>query len=502
MLIEMATGRRPFESETPYSIAVMQVTQPTPAPRTINPSVLPGVEQVIYTAMSKQREDRFPTATGFAEALQHAAAQGASGLAMTDTQPGGIPVPRSTTPPPVERYPPPPTSGNMAPVKRRRLRRGNNLLLSVIIGGLIGCSLLTLVLTAVAFVIGDTQRQEGAMRTQTAQVATFPAVLATEPVTDEPSVTPLPGILEGDLEGRPTNEPESVATEIAPIGVRGTLTLSSGEAVPDAVIVYFAERDGNFDLYRLNLRTREDVRLTTQPTIDMYPQVSPDARQIVFVSDRDGDYDLYLMDTDGDNLRQLTRNDVTDRIPAWSPDGTWIVFSSDTRGGGSHDIYQIRADGTDLTLVYSDGLRNSHPRWSADDHYLIFTGGIPTEGDTWEIMRFDRRNNEALLLTNNTVRDWSPVYTPDNQGILYLTEGEGDAAFATMNLDGSQRQLFYDGPGYEWGALFSPDARYLLFTSDASGQDELYLLWLETDFVQQITNDGGSYATWLRYNGS
>jgi TolB protein len=241
------------------------------------------------------------------------------------------------------------------------------------------------------------------------------------------------------------------------------------------------------------------VRLTAQASIDMYPQVSPDARQIVFVSDRDGDYDLYLMEADGDNLRQLTQNDVTDRIPSWSPDGAWIVFSSDPRGDGSHDIYQIRPDGSDLTLVYTDGLRNSHPRWSADDRYLIFTGGVPTEGSTWDIMRLDRRSSEALELTINGQRDWSPVFMPDDQGILYLTEGEGDAAFATMQLDGSERRLFYDGPGYEWGALYSPDGRYLLFTSDATGQDELYLLTLATNSVQQITNDGGSYPTWLTY---
>ncbi|MCA9903732.1 MAG: protein kinase [Anaerolineae bacterium] len=500
MLFEMATGRRPFESETPYSIAVMQVTQPPPAPRSINPSILPAVEQVIYKAMSKNRDDRYDNAVQFADALQKAAAQGTTNIFMIDTEPGGVHLPNDippVTPPPVY-YPPPPTSGTLPPVRKKRLRRWPNLLVSVSIGGVIGCGLLTLLVVVVSLLIGNADREAEALaQTLTATAATAIATV------DGPTITPLPGNLEGDLEGRPTGLPSvATASGIAPIGVRETPQVEADGDLPDARIIYFAERDGNYDLYRMDLRTREDIRLTSHPSVDMYPQVSPDGRQIVFVSDRDGDYELYLMDTDGNNLRQLTNNFVTDRIPSWSPDGRWIIFSSDTRGDGTHDLYQIRPDGTELTLVYSDGLRNSHPRWSHDDRYIIFTGGRPNEGETWEIMRLDRRTGETIRLTDNNVRDWSPVFAPMGDTIIYLTFGEGDAALMTMNVDGGDRQLFYDGSGYEWGAVYSPDMRYLLFTTDATGDDELFLLDVDSGSVQQITNNSGMYADWISYNGS
>ncbi|MBE0703014.1 MAG: PD40 domain-containing protein, partial [Afipia sp.] len=484
MLFEMATGRRPFESDTPYSIAVMQVTQQPPAPRSINPEILPAFEQVIYRAMSKRREDRYANAAQFADALQKAAAQGTSEIYMVDTEPGGVRLTDNSppvTPPPY--YPPPKTSGSLPPVRKRRFRRVTNLLLSISIGGAIGCGLLALLVVAAVLLIGNADREAQLLdQTLTATAATAIATI------DGPTITPLPGNLEGDLAGRPTGLPAlGTPSSIAPLGVRETPQANADVDLPDALIIYFAERNGNYDLYRMNLRTREDLRLTSHPSVDMYPQISPDGGQIVFVSDRDGDYELYLMDTNGDNLRQLTNNFVTDRIPSWSPDGRWIIFSSDTRGDGTHDLYQIRPDGTDLTLVYSDGLRNSHPRWSHDDRYIIFTGGRPNEGETWEVMRLDRRTGEAIKLTTNDVRDWSPVFTPEGDRILYLTAGEGDAALVTMNLDGGDSQLFYDGPGYEWGAVFSPDMHYLLFTSDATGEDELFLLDVESGHVRQLT---------------
>ncbi len=490
MLFEMATGRRPFESDTPYSIAVMQVTQPPPPPRSLNPEIPPALEQVIYRALSKRREERYPNAVSLAEAIQAALSAPVPPTAMADTHPGGVPLP-PPAPSAVPAYYPPPTSGKAQPVRRRQ--RGGSVLISAAVGGAIGCGLLALLVAAV--IVSNAQLEEAALIERLTATA--------EPRSPIPSVTPLPGLLEGDLEGRPTESPNHDAeASIAPIGVRSTATPPVVGGIPDARIVFFAERGGNFDLYRMDLRTREEVRLTTDPGIDMYPQVSPDGRQIVFVSSRDGDYELFLMDASGGGLRQLTFNDVTERIPSWSPDGRWIIYSSDTRGDGSHDLYQIRPDGSEQTVIYSDGLRNSHPRWSRDDRYIIFTGGEPENGSTWNIMRLERGSGAAAALTNNGVRDWSPVFAPDGSHIIYLTVGNGEAALMTMGLDGSGQRLLYDGPGYEWGALYSPDMQYLIFTSDVSGRDELYLMEVESRAVRQLTNMGGMYADWLVYNGS
>jgi serine/threonine protein kinase len=494
MLFEMVTGKRPFESDTPYSVAVMQVMQQPPAPRAINPDVLPSIEQVIYKAMSKRPEDRYQDMAMLAEALQRAVEPPM--VKLTDTQPG---LPRPTLPPPMPYYPAQPNAMAAQPVPTPppsqayvpRARRRPNLLVSAFVGVLIGCGLLGLLVAGAFLVINNNQQQEQTL------IASLTLAAESSVATDLPSValitvTPLPVLEEGELQGRPTSEGEATSA-VAPIGSR------DGGELPNGSVIYFAERNNNFDVYKLDLRTREDVRLTTLPATDMYAQVAPNRRDIVFVSDRDGDFELFMMDANGQNVRQLTSNAVTDRIPAWSPDGEWIVYSSDTRGDGTHDVYRIRPDGSGNELLFSNNMRNSHPRYSPDMRYLVFTSGVPADATTWDIFRIELETRAVIELTSNTFQDWSPMFTLSGDRIVYLTDGEGNAAIVTMNIDGTDRRILYDGAGYEWGVAFSRDARYIVFSSDATGQDELYIMNSDGSNVRQLTNNVGMYPEWLTY---
>ncbi|MBQ0101738.1 MAG: Stk1 family PASTA domain-containing Ser/Thr kinase [Firmicutes bacterium] len=62
MMYEMATGKLPFDADTPLKIARMHITDQPKSPRSINPNIPIGLEQVIMTAMEKEPERRFATA--------------------------------------------------------------------------------------------------------------------------------------------------------------------------------------------------------------------------------------------------------------------------------------------------------------------------------------------------------------------------------------------------------------------------------------------------------
>ncbi len=68
MMYEMATGQLPFVGETPVSVALMQVNDTAASPRTINPKIPVGLEQIITRAMEKNPEARYQSA---AEMLSH-----------------------------------------------------------------------------------------------------------------------------------------------------------------------------------------------------------------------------------------------------------------------------------------------------------------------------------------------------------------------------------------------------------------------------------------------
>lgn len=91
VLFEMLTGTRPFEGDTPYTVAVKHVTERPPSPCAINPALSRAVENVLLKALEKKRENRYGTAVALADALKHAV-EGAHGSAavspmLTETEP-------------------------------------------------------------------------------------------------------------------------------------------------------------------------------------------------------------------------------------------------------------------------------------------------------------------------------------------------------------------------------------------------------------------------------
>ena len=95
----------------------------------------------------------------------------------------------------------------------------------------------------------------------------------------------------------------------------------------------------------------------------------------MFVSDRDGNDEIYLMNIDGSNARRLTNNPANDIHPAWSPDGRWIVFAS-TRGSGmamnNYNLYIMAADGRSQCQLTSGETPEWKPVWSPDGQWIAY----------------------------------------------------------------------------------------------------------------------------------
>jgi Tol biopolymer transport system component len=80
---------------------------------------------------------------------------------------------------------------------------------------------------------------------------------------------------------------------------------------------------------------------------------------------------------------------------------------------------------------------------------------------------------------------------------LFLPAVAQDAAACTVRA--SQNVHRHDGPGEEWGQSYTADLRYILFTSNTTGDDELYLLDLDLNEVQPLTANSGMYGDWITY---
>lgn len=543
MLFELATGRRPFESDTPYSIAIMHVTMPPPAPRQFEPEISPALEKVIMRALRKKREERYGSAGELAEALRLSLGGIESG-AGDDTPPGAEatsarhpvePIGATISAPSPMLAPAhspsasttsdtSPAAGALLGGKRASGRRRRSIWIGAAAGGALGCALLAGLVVLGATVFGALSRDEGVTASATAlelvsemtsatAVASVSKLATTTPLRDA-ALAPLQltrAALNAAADATFTAEaiyadarPTATAPAVQPVGLRESPTLIPALASVDGELVYFAKRaavdaeEPVFEIVILDLTTRETRRFSAGEGSSTYPRPSPDGRWIAFQSNRDGDFEIYVANRYGGQIKPLTANTVWDRLPAWSPDGDWIIYSSDSRGDQMLDLYQTRLPDGERQLVHSDQWRNSHARYSPDGKHVVFTAGPSVrDSSTWEIRLIERETGASKLLTDNAVRDASPAFSPDGQRIVYVTTVGGARALASMDLTGGDRRILYTGPGSVWSANYSPDGRFLAVTATVSGEDQLFLMDAQGLSAQQITSSGGAYASWI-----
>lgn len=94
-----------------------------------------------------------------------------------------------------------------------------------------------------------------------------------------------------------------------------------------AEVIFAGNQDGQFDLFRADLKSAQIQQLTSTPADETMPAVSPDGQKLVFVSNRAGADSIYMMPIAG-NASEVV--DISSGMgayanPAFSPDGTRIA---------------------------------------------------------------------------------------------------------------------------------------------------------------------------------
>ena len=178
-------------------------------------------------------------------------------------------------------------------------------------------------------------------------------------------------------------------------------------------IVFTSMRDGDLDLYSMNIDGSGIQRLTDTLGYDGGAFYSPDGRKIVYRASHPTDetakakytdllsrnliepnqLDIFVMNADGSGRVQVTRNDAANFCPFFHPDGRRIIFASnlgDPRGR-NFDLYLIDIDGTNLEQVTFDETFDGFPMFSPDGRQLVFASN---------------RHGKARGETNVFIADW------------------------------------------------------------------------------------------------
>jgi hypothetical protein len=241
-------------------------------------------------------------------------------------------------------------------------------------------------------------------------------------------------------------------------------------------IVFSSTRDGNAEIYTMNIDGTSPTRLTSHPATDVFPAWSPDGRRIAFTSNRDGDFEVYVMNADGTGLTQLTVNKRVDRWPAWSPDGTKIAFTSNQ--DKNFEIYTMNADGTGPTRLTTNRAADTEPTWSPDGAKIAFAS---KRDGNFEIYVMNTDGSGQTRLTMNAAAERFPAWSPNGTKIAFTSDRDGNFEIYSMNPSGAGQTRLTTNPAVDAEPAWSADGAKIAFASNRDGLSNLEIYVINAD---------------------
>jgi Tol biopolymer transport system component/tRNA A-37 threonylcarbamoyl transferase component Bud32 len=154
--------------------------------------------------------------------------------------------------------------------------------------------------------------------------------------------------------------------------------------------------------------------------------------------------------------------------PAMSPDGSRIAATGSEGRVTSiwtHDI----ARGTRSRVTVGSGYQRQ-PSWAPGGDRLAFESN-------WDVfVQAADSAGQPQLVAGGSETQWSPTWSHDGRTLFFTQSGptQNDIMFQTLG-DGSAARVFLATPFNEYDARPSPDGRHVVYVSDESGRNEIYV---------------------------
>jgi serine/threonine protein kinase len=211
-------------------------------------------------------------------------------------------------------------------------------------------------------------------------------------------------------------------------------------------------------------RKGNETPIAAPPDAYLFPKISPDGKRVALtVQYPSSSSYISIWDLVGNNMNRLTFDEASYAFPLWSPDGKRIAFQSRREGKGF--VYWKAADntGTEELLVSDSGLNITPSSWANNGKSLIFMEqNSATNTDIGEIIMQGDRVKKPLLNENSNEVD--PQISPDGRWMAYSSNKSGQLEiYVCPYPEGVKGGKWKVSTGGGVWPLWSPDGKELFY---------------------------------------
>jgi TolB protein len=209
--------------------------------------------------------------------------------------------------------------------------------------------------------------------------------------------------------------------------------------------------------------------------------------KVAFVGTATGQKEIYTADYDGFNVRQITADKSIALLPRWSPDGQKLMFVS-YRGGGGPVLYMKELDSGSLKRISAREGLNIGSSWAPDGTKLATTLSMDGNPDIYTI---DPNGRILARLTKNWGIDVSPSFSPNGKKLAFVSNRSGSPQIYVRDLGGgTEERLTFEG-NYNTSPAWSILNR-IVYTSMNQGRFDLFTINPDGTQPRQLTEDQGN----------
>jgi Tol biopolymer transport system component len=233
-------------------------------------------------------------------------------------------------------------------------------------------------------------------------------------------------------------------------------------------------------------RTGTLTTLRAQPADWNNPEFSPDGRRLAIDIRRDGHTDIWVYDLDRANLTPLTFDKTNEEFPVWTADGTRIAyrsFKSATDASG-YAIAWKRADGSgDAQVLVRSPAPLTPGSWHPQKNILAYVARMPESDD--DVMTLPLEGDEAhgwkpgqpTAVVNSAAREQGPMFSPNGKWLSYSSNESGlDQVYVRPFPGPGARVMVSNAGGATQSSWWSETRSELVFTAPALDYDRVLMV--------------------------